>query len=890
MVTVTKMDGSKVNLGGSRLKSSSSSSNKKHTIIVGVKKGKNGKVTVKNVGKNMSSSQRHSVSRATQTKGSRLTTKEAMQVSQGASIKDIQAQEQIRQANLQAKQQFIEQTKGMTAKEFYQNYDVNIKSDGSYSLSPKPQVQQTQSTQQNTNSQAQETIKQSMNKRAPIDETTSSNNILNMTQYMKDNTPKLKGNDEDYLPKGLIKTIDLSIKNEKEVGLIADYGVNVNTVDWAKKTISKSNYDVQKSLQRDTTTELFINSPEANLQAYNTEKKFLQAQGKMQDFTDVQNLKTAGIFAGAVTVTALTGGVATSILGGGALTSQGLSVAKAGAFVLQVGYGSGVVSRGSRIVKNYDSSNPSKTYYAGRNLLAELGGVSVGSAIVKAGVINPESYKVSYRDTKINQNTNTQHISETGTIKTRGGKIRNVEVGVTKTNTEALIGSQGEGTYNMRVVSPKGKVKYSDVGNIEESVFSTTNKRGVTEFDIKTTLKSATGKIQNFFTKGSSQVVKGETGSTRINTYSTTGGKKDFNVVESNKILINNEPSVVKGSNGRYDFKTVVHNLEKGEFSSIKSSKPKRISALSVGAYMKTTTEMPFVSTGSMEAPGFSSGSSEVVVFNPGEATSNIPLTKGFTIVNSLPSTALVTPIAIYNPSTKRVSSSNPLTHSSIKSLPSLNVQNVKPLSLTDVDSENLVKTDNSVISKVDTDSHSRTGTKTSYLSETNTDSNTTTEPATESITQTESLIDTTEQNIRLGGFIPAMIEQPIIPIPPVFAKRKDNTLRDEYFDVEVRRQGRFVKANKIKLTRSQALDFGSAIVSRTSTASFKVTRSSHLKRSKEFENFNVENTKGSFKKKKNTFKKKKNIFIEEERFRINTPGELGEITYKGIKSKGFKL
>jgi hypothetical protein len=86
-------------------------------------------------------------------------------------------------------------------------------------------------------------------------------------------------------------------------------------------------------------------------------------------------------------------------------------------------------------------------------------------------------------------------------------------------------------------------------------------------------------------------------------------------------------------------------------------------------------------------------------------------------------------------------------------------------------------------------------------------------------------------------------------------------------------------------------MDFGSAIISRTSTASFKVTQRSTKKRSKEFESFTIDNTEGSFDKKKGTFKKKKNLFIEKNEFRINTPGELGEITYKGLqKIKGFKL
>jgi hypothetical protein len=108
-------------------------------------------------------------------------------------------------------------------------------------------------------------------------------------------------------------------------------------------------------------------------------------------------------------------------------------------------------------------------------------------------------------------------------------------------------------------------------------------------------------------------------------------------------------------------------------------------------------------------------------------------------------------------------------------------------------------------------------------------------------------------------------------------------------FDVEIRRKGIWGKATARRLTKQQALDFGSFAVDRSTTASFRTVKRSTRRIIPIFSGIDVKGTKGTFKKIQPHFYKKGKIFIESRRFRIDTAGEKTGLK-KAKKEKRFKL
>jgi len=57
------------------------------------------------------------------------------------------------------------------------------------------------------------------------------------------------------------------------------------------------------------------------------------------------------------------------------------------------------------------------------------------------------------------------------------------------------------------------------------------------------------------------------------------------------------------------------------------------------------------------------------------------------------------------------------------------------------------------------------------------------------------------------------------------------------------------------------------------------------------FAGYDIETTKGSYKKNKKQFKTKNGLYIQENKYRIGSMGEKNEITNKGLeKIRGFRL
>lgn len=97
-------------------------------------------------------------------------------------------------------------------------------------------------------------------------------------------------------------------------------------------------------------------------------------------------------------------------------------------------------------------------------------------------------------------------------------------------------------------------------------------------------------------------------------------------------------------------------------------------------------------------------------------------------------------------------------------------------------------------------------------------------------------------------------------------------------FDVFVKTKGEFLKANPLSLTEEQAFNLGASRVAKTSSASFKVVPSG----TEAIGRFDLKVDKEQFRPSKRT----PGVVVEKSRYRINTPGELREITFKGIATK----
>lgn len=103
-----------------------------------------------------------------------------------------------------------------------------------------------------------------------------------------------------------------------------------------------------------------------------------------------------------------------------------------------------------------------------------------------------------------------------------------------------------------------------------------------------------------------------------------------------------------------------------------------------------------------------------------------------------------------------------------------------------------------------------------------------------------------------------------------------------EGFDVFVRTRGKFRKVNRDALDKITALSIGARVASGSAAATFKIQKSN--KAARNVRDLFYERMASRFRTK--VSKKGDVLFIEKNRFRINTPGELQEITFKGINAQ----
>jgi hypothetical protein len=121
-------------------------------------------------------------------------------------------------------------------------------------------------------------------------------------------------------------------------------------------------------------------------------------------------------------------------------------------------------------------------------------------------------------------------------------------------------------------------------------------------------------------------------------------------------------------------------------------------------------------------------------------------------------------------------------------------------------------------------------------------------------------------------------IQKQITTVKNIYGVEPEKEKKAGGFDVFVRKKGVFQKANFGALGKSQAINFGARIVAGSSAASFKVLASA-----------SPAEPRGNIFTDLSRFYKKGETFIEKNQFRINTPGELSEITFKGLTSARSK-
>ncbi len=836
----------------------------------------------------------------------------------------------INKQNLQSKLDFIQSTENLNAKQFYEQYDVNIKNDGSYNITSKNKPVSS-TTPVNSSSVGNASSFNAINntfeeqkKNAPLRETVSVSPVVDVSNLNFKGVFDDFTLDEEAVVSNLKANSTPDLKTDvNTLEFLSKLKVNRDNVDWFDKELTESNYLFNKLQQADTTTELFINNPDANLQAFEVNKFGLKAQSNIQDFQDKEIVKQVAITAGSFAITAGAGTVISAL----AQAPKISTALRVGGKALQIGYGASVGVRGYNIVSDYDSSKPSKTALEASNLLGEVGGVVLGAKFLGSKAINPDTYKqTSSRTTKIK--TGDIVLFEKGTFLTKGGSVRT-------TTTRAVIAKDGSGQYKLTVKNTRGKVIKTDEGlfNYKGSNVPSKELSGVYDVSSSTSATSSkTGKQVNSLTQGQVEFLGGDSvkGFNRVSSDLLTTGKgtpinnveynrltnvqttrfidgkrvidlvtssvgkglqrpntaKDLTTVEVTKVVGNRRfnlfevtPYLLSDAGG---FATNSFTGGTGGSGSIVSTKP--VVPLNVKSVVGVDKIASLVAVPKFVG-GF--GGDALAVANTASVVVGVPLFLGKNKPdsnNQLFNKALEIPSSPSKPqdSVLVVNPSKTLDGLQAPSKPQeLLDSNTRYKALEDVDSTNKVVADS--LTEVNATSLSEPSTQT--VVEAGVD--VIAEPFADLGTD---YIVSTGVDIPIKPFIEIPIK-PIVDVPRPSFNRKNSFGFGDY-DVEVRRGGKFLKANIKSLSIKEALDVGANIVANTAGATFRVRAKSLSKANSLFSSFTPESSKGSFNRYRSTFKeKKKNLFIERESNRIDTEGEKVDITLKGLaKIKGLQL
>lgn len=167
------------------------------------------------------------------------------------------------------------------------------------------------------------------------------------------------------------------------------------------------------------------------------------------------------------------------------------------------------------------------------------------------------------------------------------------------------------------------------------------------------------------------------------------------------------------------------------------------------------------------------------------------------------------------------------------------------------------------------TDTSSRSGSRSRTITEQT--------PSQEQEQPTETIPTTTTTNTTIGrGYgaraISPFKTEPLKPIWKIQEEKRKTGMMGIGFNVFERKRGMLQQINPYSLSKTQAINYGAYKVGSTSTATFIIKPSGKSPRSISTPGADL-----------SQFKRKENIYTELNKFRINTPGELQEITFKGI-------
>ena len=842
---------------------------------------------------------------------------------------------ELKRTKAESVQEFLDSTGDLTAKEFYATYDVMLSEDGGYRITPKPNqkvimanLRPKTTIEIMRDSQAPKNTYSQLRKDVPIRETAVYDLNVNY-----DSSKDFVGTfdnfnlDESRVMSSLVSptSVNLAVDSDR-LSTLSKFKPNLDNIDFIERELAKTNYEFNRLQQADTTTELFINNPNANPSAFNINLAGETVKSNVQDFYDIQNTKTIGITVASFGVT-LGAGAGAGLL---AKVPRLASAVKGSSAVIKVVYPTSVLVRGGIIAGSYDGSKPTKTIYKLANLIGEVGGVGLGVRALAFNTPNVNSYRQVLAK-NVKGSNGGRVLLERGTFLTRNAGVRSVKV-------TGVVDKAGSGRYALKVSKPNGKGIVTDTGSLKYlseakptglsggyRVEATT--RATSDLTKKTVFTVTNGRVDFFgtgkgFNRVSANVLTGGTGTVSSSTPKqfAYNGLKDLTAVRviGTRYTGVRTKGVIKGfQNARVS----------GEMSVAEMSK-----VLSSGRF-RLSEAMPFLSVSKgfvYSGGGFNSLTGAQAVTQPlglSKVSSVAVAESGVlspNIVGSFASDTLAisssTPVFIASPvlfsgskpvSNNYVAVSPLISSSSVVSSPSSSLTVAPSFSSVDISSN--VDTDSNSFLEVSNvvGNDSRTKPLTEAKSDFKTVSETLTEPSLEVVSESindvgvDVGVDVTAEPLsvvtpdyyfRFGAdFVGGSPNVPI-PIIPVSIIPRLNFGRgravSEGFDVEVRQRGVFVKANAKKLALSEALDLGSAIVSNRASATFRYVKNSSAKLSKDLSSFSTQNTQGSFKRLKSTFKKKgKGVFIEKERFRINTAGEKREITLKGLETiRGFKL
>ena len=161
---------------------------------------------------------------------------------------------------------------------------------------------------------------------------------------------------------------------------------------------------------------------------------------------------------------------------------------------------------------------------------------------------------------------------------------------------------------------------------------------------------------------------------------------------------------------------------------------------------------------------------------------------------------------------------------------------------------------------------------------------------------QTQTPIQTIKQiqtpNTPKTPFLPREPNKPRKPLPddPFKPKKIPNVdlfkrqKRESGFFVQVKRRGIFKTASSEPLTEQEAIKLGSVLVGKSSAASFKLIPTGGLVSNKKIRTEVKDDISTLYRKQS----KSGTVFIEKNKFRINTGGEVKEITFAPRKNRGF--